>query len=135
MKIVLRAVILLHIFVGVGALAGGTAAVLNPRNPMGMSAEYLVNSPFRTFLIPGLFLFVGIGIGSIFAAIALIYRVKYSAYISVFFSFVLAAWIVIQCWMLHSINILHVFYFIFGIFGIIAMCILLYRNNFQSRQI
>ncbi|MBS7525476.1 hypothetical protein KHM83_02150 [Fusibacter paucivorans] len=106
----------LHFFIGIGAIAGGSAAVINPINPMGMPVSALAHSPFTSFLIPGLFLVVGIGIVNLLAgAVFLILPDKW-CYSSGVSGVILMAWIVIQCIMLQNVNILHV---IFGGFGIL----------------
>jgi vacuolar-type H+-ATPase subunit I/STV1 len=109
-----KLLILLHFFVGIGALYGGGVAVLNPVNPMGISVDVLQNSPFSSFLIPGIILFLVVGVGNIFAAAVLIKRFKYSLYISHFMGLALVGWIVVQCIMMRTINILHTIYFAIG---------------------
>ena len=109
-----KLLIILHVFVGVGALFGGLAAILNPINPLGISIAVLNNSPFNTFLIPGVFLFVVIGLGNVFAAWLLYLSYYYSLYISHFMGLALVAWITIQCIIMRAINILHLIYFLIG---------------------
>jgi len=103
-----------HFFVGIGALFGGGGAILNPLSPMGISVDVLENSPFNSFLVPGIILFVIIGLGNIFAAVILFKNYDYSFYISHFMGLVLAGWIVVQCVMMRTINFLHIIYFIIG---------------------
>ena len=62
MKTVRRLLLVLQGFVGIGALAGGLAAITNPNAPMGVTTEALKNSAFSNFLIPGIILFTIIGI-------------------------------------------------------------------------
>lgn len=60
---------LLELFLGIGAIAGGLALMLGPRGeiiPLHVSS--LAGSPFDTYLIPGLVLFVVLGIGPFLAA-------------------------------------------------------------------
>jgi hypothetical protein len=64
----------LEIFLGIGALGGGGALLLGPRGeviPLPTSA--LLGSPFETYLVPGLVLFLVLGIGP-FGAAALAWR-------------------------------------------------------------
>jgi hypothetical protein len=64
----------LEVFLSVGALGGGGALLLGPRGeiiPLPLSA--LQGSPFDTYLVPGLILFVILGIGPLVAA-ALAFR-------------------------------------------------------------
>jgi hypothetical protein len=106
----------LHIFIGIGAVAGGSAAVLNPMNPLGMPISALEHAPFSTFLIPGLFLIFGIGITNLIAAGAIMLWPKGWFYVSGTAGGILIAWIVIQCLMLQAVVILHI---IFGGFGVL----------------
>jgi len=69
MKIINRLLLILHGFVGLGAMGGGMMAILNPDGPGGMAVDVLKNSPFSNFLIPGIILFTVIGLGNIFSAI------------------------------------------------------------------
>jgi hypothetical protein len=64
-----KAAMVLEIFLGVGALGGGGALILGARGeiiPLPLSA--LQGSPFETYLVPGLVLFVVLGIGPLVAA-------------------------------------------------------------------
>ena len=119
----------LHIFVGVGALAGGLVAIINPQKPLGMSTEYLKNSPFNSYFIPGIILFVIIGLGNSISAFVMRFRNKYQGYISSIFSWALVIWIVVQCIMLRTIGFLHVLYFFIGIVEAALSMIILFRQQ------
>ncbi|QUI24598.1 hypothetical protein HZI73_20830 [Vallitalea pronyensis] len=129
-----RILIGLHLFVGIGAMAGGLGAILSPNNPMGMTTEALKSSPFTNFLIPGIFLFVVIGMGNVLSAIAL-YRFKYGSYVSNVMSWILVLWIIVQCIMLDAINILHVIYFVIGIIEAILAFVILYNQRYFPTNI
>lgn len=43
-------------FLTIGALQGGIAMLLNPETPLGMTTEYLENTPFDSYVLPGLYL-------------------------------------------------------------------------------
>ncbi|MEC9490331.1 MAG: hypothetical protein UMU04_05230 [Halanaerobiales bacterium] len=109
-----KILIFLHIFVGIGALYGGGVAVFNPVNPLGISVDVLQNSPFSSFLIPGIILFLVVGVGNILAAAVLYRRLNYSLHTSHFMGLALVGWIVVQCIMMRTINILHMIYFTIG---------------------
>ena len=129
MKRLYVAIPILHWFVGVGALAGGLAAVLNPGSPMGMSTDSLKTGPFTNFLIPGLFLMIVIGLFNIIEGFLVVKKVKYHEVISGGLGALLIGWIVIQCIILWTINPLHVIYFIIGsIQGVLAL-VLIYKNK------
>jgi hypothetical protein len=105
----------LHVFVGIGAMAGGFGAIINPQNPLGMSTDFLKNSPFSDYLIPGIILFTVIGLGNIFSALMFRFHTKFQGYISSVFSWALVIWIVVQCIMINEIAFLHVLFFTIGL--------------------
>src|SRR5512137_2759378 len=98
----------LHLFVGIGAVVGGLAAIINPITPLGMPAENLKYSPFSNYLIPGIILFAIIGLGNLFSALLLRFESRFKGYISSVFSWALVIFIVVQCIMLKSVHFLHV---------------------------
>lgn len=110
-----RFLMIMQAIVGVGALFGGTGAILFPQGPMGMPADVLKNSPFDNFLIPGLILFIVVGLGSLFSAWMLYRKANYTGYISSVFSWALVIWIIVQCIMLQSVVFLHVLFFVIGL--------------------
>lgn len=120
---------IIHIFVGIGALFGGMAAILSPSgSAVGITAsEALQNGPFTDFLIPGVFLFVVLGLGNITAFITAKLNNKYQPYISGGFGVILCLWIIIQCYMLYMINVLHIIFFVIGLMLILLSIIL--RNS------
>jgi hypothetical protein len=125
--------IALHIFVGIGALAGGLAAIMDPIHPLGVSVELLEHSPFDSFLIPGIILFTVIGLGNIQSAFMFHFRLNYQGYISSFFGWALVVWIVVQCIMLRSVVFLHVLYFLIGLIqASLAMAVLYEQQLFPA---
>jgi len=114
MIIVKRLLVVLHVIVGVGGLAGGYNAIAHPMAPMGASVELLKNSPFTDFLIPGLILFSIIGVGNLISAVLFLKKLPYQGYISSVFSWALVIWIIVQCMMIQAVVFLHVLFFIIG---------------------
>lgn len=114
----------LHVFVGVGAIGGGIAALLDPTgSAIGIDLSLLDSSPFSSFLIPGLFLLVVLGFGSIASGIIFKrYSDRRGGLTSLAASIVLIAWILIQAVILGVNNViwLHFVYFFFGFFGALA---------------
>ena len=53
MKLLRIILLLINLIVGLGALAGGYACLVDPVTPLGATIEMLQGSPFSTFLIPG----------------------------------------------------------------------------------
>lgn len=99
----------IHFFVGIGAMAGGLGAVLNPDGPMGMSTEVLKNGPFTDFLIPGLFLLLVLGVGNVVAGC--FPKPLLNSFTSLAMGGILALWIIIQCWVMQDIVALHLIFF------------------------
>lgn len=136
MKSIYRFLLALHVFVGIGAMAGGLAAISNPQEPLGAPIELLKNSPFSDFLIPGIVLFTVIGLGNIISAAAILFKSKFQGYISSVFSWALVIWIVIQCIMINAIGFLHVLFFTIGlIMAVLSMTILFKQNLFPANII
>ncbi len=125
MRIVRRILIALHLFIGLGAMAGGLSALLEPTGPMGISTDMLVNAPFDTFLIPGILLFGLIGLGNLAAAAPALMSRRWAGYSSGAMGCVLIGWIVVQCVMLEAVNALHVIFFCLGaVQGCLALALL-----------
>ncbi len=136
MKRVYSVLFVLHLFVGIGAMAGGLAAILNPQEPMGAPIELLQNSPFSNFLIPGIILFTVIGLGNVISAITLRLRFKFQGYVSVVFSGALVIWIIVQCIMINSIVFLHVLFFIIGLIQSVLSALIIFEQRlFPSKLI
>ncbi len=136
MKKIYRILLILHLFVGIGGMAGGIMAILNPYNPGGMATDSLNNSPFNNFLIPGIILFTVIGVGNIFSAVVMVLKLKYQVYISGIFSLALVIWIIVQCIMLRIIVYLHIIFFIIGLVqGILSSIILFKQKLFPTNII
>lgn len=131
MKTVYRLLWASHIFVGIGAIFGGLVAIINPQQPLGITVEALKYSPFNDFLIPGVILFVVIGLGNIISALMFRFKSKFQGYISSIFSWALVIWIVVQCVMLRAVAFLHVLYFIIGLIqaGLSIAILIEQRNN------
>lgn len=119
----------LHLFIGLGAMAGGLGAILNPTNPMGVPIELLKNSPFDDFLIPGIILFTVIGIGNVISAVIMLFKSRYQGYISSVFSWALVIWIIVQCIIINTISILHVVFFLIGVIEVFISTSILFEQN------
>lgn len=136
MRIVYRLLFAMHIFVGIGAIFGGLAAIINPQEPLGMSAKYLKNSPFNNYLIPGIILFTIIGLGNISGGLMLRFKLRFQGYISCVFSCALVIWIVVQCIMLNAVAFLHILFFIIGLIEVtLSMFILIEQHLFPANPI
>lgn len=116
MKIRYSALFTLHLLTGLGALAGGFAAITDPQSPMGMPVSLLEGSPFSNYFIPGVFLFAVLGVGNILCAGFMNYfKTKYQGYLSIFFGCALMLFLIIQVIVLNDIVFLHVLFFVIGL--------------------
>ncbi|MPW26066.1 hypothetical protein GC105_09710 [Alkalibaculum sp. M08DMB] len=131
-----KILLFLHIFIGIGALFGGFFAFTDTTGiQFGMPAtEVLKDSPFTSFLIPGIFLFVIIGLGNILTYIICKKNYKLQYYISGCMGLILTMWIVIQCYILNSIHVLHISFFTFGFIQIILAIILVLKGEFHGNK-
>ncbi len=121
----------IHFFVGIGACAGGWAAVMNLESPLGAPSEMLKKGPFEDFLIPGLFLLIVIGLGNLLAGILALKRVSVHAYATGAMGAVLIGWILIQCYILQAVVGLHIVFFAVGcVQGMLALAGLWLSNQF-----
>lgn len=111
----------LHLYVlgaaalGVSAIFGGIALMRNPTDdPLGMPNEWLDDTPFRDYFIPGFTLFGVFGIGS-FAVIAGVFRRHSWAWVAaVGLGLAQVVWIVVEIAFLRAVHPLH---FVYGGLG------------------
>jgi hypothetical protein len=107
---------LLQAFIALGAMAGGFLLVKDPTGAaMGLPLSLLGGSIFTDYLIPGLFLFLVNGLGSLSGAILSFTRNRYAGEAGITLGAILVAWIIIQVSIIRSIHWLHILYFSFGI--------------------
>ena len=129
MRRVYRALFVLHLFVGIGALFGGLAAIIDPQGPLGMPIEPLRNSPFSNYLIPGIILFAVVGLGNILSALTFRFKLRFQGYISSVFSWALVIWIVVQTIMLNTVAFPHILYFIIGLIEVALSAAILFEQR------
>lgn len=130
MKNLSKILMWIHLFVAIGALFGGVFGMTNPSGEaFGMPAsKYLAGSPFSDFFIPGLFLFLVIGMGNTIGFLFCIRKIKYNHLLGMGLGLILCMWIVIQCIILSNINPLHILFFAIGAIQIL-LPILQYRQT------
>lgn len=107
---------LMQTLIALTALAGGFFFIKDPTGAaMGYSVSMLEGSLFPNFLIPGLFLFLVNGVGSLIGAVLSFIRNRYAGPAAIALGAILVAWIVIQVLVIRSINWLHAVYFVLGL--------------------
>ncbi|MDF2890342.1 MAG: hypothetical protein K0R80_709 [Clostridia bacterium] len=132
MKKIYRIQSAILLFVGIGALFGGIMALVDPSGALyGAPTDMMKIGPFTSFLIPGLFLFFVLGLGHIVSFIFMKRKLKFHVYISGGVGCILMAWILIQCYILQAIALIHVIFFLIGLFeSIIALYMLIQLKQF-----
>lgn len=114
-------VIILLFLTSINALISGALFINDPSgNSMGMSNDYLKTSPFTSFLIPGIVLFIVNGLLTLFAGIAMVLRKSFSALWVIIQGIILIGWILIQMMMVNDINKLHIVMLIIGVLFVIG---------------
>lgn len=109
-------VIILLILTAINALIAGGIFILYPSGQkMGMTPEYLTYSPFRSFLLPGIVLFVVIGILNLLTALLSIGNHYHANTMITFQGVLLCGWIAMQVLMVRDINTLHIVMFSVGV--------------------
>lgn len=122
--------ILMHGILGLGAIVGGVILIMNPSGSMvNLPESLLKNSPFASFLFPGIILLLVLGVMPIMIAISLfryvhcglgerlnLYSDRYWAWtFSLYTGFALIIWIMVQVYWIQDVSIIHLVYFAWGV--------------------
>ncbi|MCL1631399.1 hypothetical protein M3N64_05460 [Sporolactobacillus sp. CPB3-1] len=112
------ALIVLHLLLGIGAFIGGGLLILSPDGALlSMPLSLLKDSFFDNYLIPGLILFLFLGLYPLLVALFLItkkpftlaepfnlYKKTHWAWIhSLYVGFALIIWLTVEMYLLHGI--------------------------------
>ncbi len=121
----------IQIFVALGAIPAGLSMILHPDGTqLGMSIEFLQNSPFEDFYIPGLFLFVFNGVFHLTAAILSFFRRKYAGTMGLMLGTILVLWIILQVYFIGLSSFMQPLFFFIGLIEIITSLII--KNVFHN---
>ena len=104
----------LQAFIGISAIAGGFRLVSNPNGTLDIPIEWLSNSPFTNYLIPGLVLLVVIGFGNVLAGIVSFLSKRYAGGLAAILGTFLILFMTIEVWFIGLRNFLQPLYFILG---------------------
>jgi hypothetical protein len=109
MKTVLKILsVVLLLFNGIGAIYGGLHLLLHPDgSSLGISTDWLKHSPFDSFFIPGLVLFLVNGLFDFFVLWQMVSNKPESGLYVLAQGTVLCGWILIQILMLQTVYFLH----------------------------
>jgi hypothetical protein len=106
---------LLQVLIGLGAVAGGLGLILDPSGSnLGMPLSMLKNTPFSTFLLPGIVLLTVNGFGSLAGAAATFKRHRRAAEIAMALGLFLVVWIMLQVFWFSGFHWLHWLYLSLG---------------------
>lgn len=107
---------LLQTFIALTALAGGFMFVKDPSGAaMGFHVSMLEGSIFPNYLIPGLFLFLVNGLGSLIGALLSFTKKRSAGPAAIVLGVILLAWLVIQVIAIRTINWVQGLYFVLGL--------------------
>lgn len=110
---------ILQCFVAVMAVPAGLSMVLEPDGSgIGLPTEILETSPFRDYLIPGLFLFVFNGMFQVVGAVASFRKSKYTGILGLGLGTILFFWILIQVYFTGLVHFLQSMFFMIAIIEI-----------------
>src|ERR1700730_17478125 len=128
-----RLVVVLEIFLGLGALFGGGALMLAPDGHLlGMPTSLLAGSPFSSFLIPGTILFTVIGIAPLLAAAMAVRRHALAPLAAVAVGLSLMGWVSVDMLVLVRLGSLWLtLYLVLGT-CVAAIGVALWRSSFSS---
>lgn len=118
-----------QMFVGIPALVYGLFFILEPDGSrVGMGIEALSRSPFNSYLIPGIILFLINGAGNIASAVLSFRRSFLTGYAGVLFGGALVIWIAVQILMIGYVPGLQLPIFVIGSVEIV-LGLLIWRKN------
>ena len=134
-------------FLGFGAIGGGGVLIISPTGKMiGMPLYILEKSPFNNFLIPGIILFLVLGLAPILLIFALLKKpenpvaerlnffkdMHWSWSFSIYVAFALIIWIQMEMVYLQSVHWLQAFYMFFAVALIFVALLPQVRNLYKK---
>ena len=142
--------IVLQALLAIGALYGGGAMIISPAGELlGLPLSMLESSPFNDFLIPGIILFVVLGIVPCLTVYGLLSKqnMKYAEMInlfsdmhwawsfSIYVSIALIIWIQIQILFVDGVHWAHTLYIFWGILMIVIALLPGIRSQYNLKSI
>ncbi|MEP7265024.1 MAG: hypothetical protein ABI772_11030 [Bacteroidota bacterium] len=139
--------IALLIFLGLGAIGGGGVLIISPNGKLiGMPLSMLKDSPFNNFLVPGIILFMLLGVAPLLLTFALLKKPKsklaerinffndmhWSWSFSIYIGFILISWIQIQMVFLSAVSWLHTFYMFLAVVILFLALLPQIRNQYRK---
>jgi hypothetical protein len=105
----------IQVFIGVTAVAGGFRLASNPSGTLDVPIEWLSNSPFTNYFIPGMVLLIVIGFGNALASMVTFLRKRYTGSTAAALGIFLILYMTIEVWFIDLRNFLQPLYFVLGV--------------------
>lgn len=97
MKKIRIIIIILQIFIALGAFGGAYGFISDPTGQsMGMTTTILKDTPFRDFFIPGIILLLVNGVGSTLGALLFLFKQFTAPFFAILLGLALITWIIVQ---------------------------------------
>jgi hypothetical protein len=107
---------ILLFFNGAGAVYGGSHLVAFPDgSSLHLPAEFLKHSPFENYFIPGLVLFIALGLFSFFIFAAMLFSLPNAPVLTTIEGIIVTGWILIQLLMVREFSYLQAVFVITGL--------------------
>ena len=135
-------------FLGLSAIGGGLTLIISPSGKLlgDLPLSLLKNSPFDNFLIPGIILFLVLGVFPILIVFALIKKpvslfagrfnlfsdMHWAWTFSIYIAFALIIWLQTEMYFLQVVGWLHNFYMLYAIPIIITALLPKVRNFYKK---
>ncbi len=121
MMYVFVALVIFQAFNGLSGLLGGFMLMQDPTGVnLHMKMEWLQGTPFNTFLIPGIILFIVNGMGNMSGFVLSLRRTANAGAMGAFFGAIMMIWITTQVIMIGYKDFLQPLYFATGMFQLIS---------------
>ena len=119
---------ILQLFISVAAIPAGLGFILDPSGGnLAMTTDLIQDSPFGSYLIPGIILFTVNGIGSLLGSFVSFYKHNSAGVLSMVLGLALIIWIIAQVYWMGFVSWLQPFIFILGVIELILAINL--KNN------
>ncbi len=141
-----KLLIVLHGFLGIGAVFGGGALVIDPSGQMiGMPTDMMKVPLFSDFLFPGIILLIVLGIGPLGIMVSLLRRqawplgerlnlfrpMQWSWTFSLYTAFALIIWIMVQLYIIKETSVIHIIYILLALVILIVTLLPSARDYYE----
>jgi hypothetical protein len=121
--------VVLLLYVGAGAIYGGLLFVIYPDGSgLGMTTEFLENTPFENYFIPGIVLLIFNGILPIVTIVIMFAKSKYFAMLLQLQGLILIIWLTVQLMLNSEFFTPHLHYPLYVAGILMIVCGILWRK-------